>query len=249
MPNSCKPGEIDDEGARSGFSVKRLLPLIVLALGLIAFFLFDLDQYVTFDALREHREALIALVDQNAVLAALAYMAVYALAVALSLPGGALLSITCGFLFGTLLGTGMVVVAATAGATALFIIAKTALGDALRGKAGPWMNKMAEGFQENEFSYLLVLRLVPLFPFFVVNLVPAFLGVRLYNYVLATFIGIIPGAFVFNLAGSGLGSILDSGAALSVAGILTTEIKLALFGLAVLALIPVIYKKLKTRRR
>ena len=249
MPNSCKPGEIDDEGARSGFSVKRLLPLIVLALGLIAFFLFDLDQYVTFDALREHREALIALVDQNAVLAALAYMAIYALAVALSLPGGALLSITCGFLFGTLLGTGMVVVAATAGAAALFIIAKTALGDALRGKAGPWMNKMAEGFQENEFSYLLVLRLVPLFPFFVVNLVPAFLGVRLYNYVLATFIGIIPGAFVFNLAGSGLGSILDSGEALSVAGILTSEIKLALFGLAVLALIPVIYKKLKTRRR
>ncbi len=249
MTNSCKPGEIDNDPAKRGFSIGRFLPLIALALGLIAFFLFDLDRYVTFEALREHREALVAFVDRNAVLAALIYMAVYALAVALSVPGGALLSITCGFLFGTFLGTGLVVVAATLGATALFTIAKTALGDALRAKAGPWMNKLAEGFQENEFNYLLVLRLVPLFPFFVVNLVPAFLGVRLYNYVLATFIGIIPGAFVFNLAGSGLGSILDSGEELSVAGVLTTEIKLALFGLAVLALIPVIYKKVKGGRR
>ena len=249
MTNSCKPNEIDNEAAGGGFSVKRLLPLVVLALGLIAFFVFDLDRYVTFEALREHREALVGFVDRNVVLAAFVYMAAYAIAVALSLPGGAILSITCGFLFGTVLGTGLVVVAATLGATALFVIAKTALGDALRAKAGPWMNKMAEGFQENEFSYLLVLRLVPLFPFFVVNLVPAFLGVRLANYVLATFIGIIPGAFVFNLAGSGLGSILDSGEELSIAGILTTEIKLALFGLAVLALIPVIYKKVKAGRQ
>lgn len=249
MNNSCKPGEIDGAAARNGFSVKRLLPLLVLVLGLIAFFVFDLDRYVSFAALREHRESLLGFVERHSLLAALAYMAAYALAVALSLPGGAVLSITCGFLFGAILGTGLVVVAATAGATVLFIIAKTALGDALRAKAGPWMNKMAEGFQEDEFNYLLVLRLVPLFPFFVVNLVPAFLGVRLTHYVAATFIGIIPGAFVFNLAGSGLGSILDSGEELSVAGILTIEIKLALFGLAVLALIPVAYKKIKARRR
>jgi uncharacterized membrane protein YdjX (TVP38/TMEM64 family) len=175
-------------------------------------------------------------------------MAVYVVAVAMSLPGGTVLSLIGGFLFGAVVSTGLVVVSATLGATILFVIAKSALGDALRVRAGPWMDKLAKGFQENELSYLLVLRLVPLFPFFVVNLVPAFLGVRLRDYVLATFFGIIPGTFVYNLADAGLGSILDSGEDFTVASVLTTEIKLALFGLAVLALLPVVYKKLKSRR-
>jgi uncharacterized membrane protein YdjX (TVP38/TMEM64 family) len=110
------------------------------------------------------------------------------------------------------------------------------------------MGRLAEGFQKNELSYLLFLRLVPLFPFFVVNLVPAFLGVRLRDYVLATFFGIIPGTFVYNLAGAGLGSILDSGDDFTVSSVLTPEVKLALFGLAVLALVPVVYKQVKARQ-
>ena len=112
-----------------------------------------------------------------------------------------------------------------------------------------WMERLAEGFQKNELSYLLFLRLVPLFPFFVVNLVPAFLGVRLRDYVLATFVGIIPGTFVYNLAGAGLGSILDTGEDFTVSSVLTPEVKLALFGLAALALLPVVYKQLKARRQ
>ena len=118
------------------------------------------------------------------IVAALIFMALYATATALSLPGGAVLSITSGFLFGALWGTVAIVISATIGATILFLIAKTSFGDALRAKAGGWLDKMAAGFQENALSYLLVLRLVPLFPFFIVNLVPALLGVPLRTYVI-----------------------------------------------------------------
>jgi uncharacterized membrane protein YdjX (TVP38/TMEM64 family) len=228
--------------------LKRLVPLVVLLGGLAAFFGFGLDQYISFDALRDNREVLLGLVEQYGLLASLAYMATYATVVAFSLPGGAVLSITGGFLFGAIWGTVHIVLSATLGATLLFLIAKTSLGDPLRARAGPWLQKMQAGFQENALSYLLVLRLVPLFPFFVVNLVPAFLGVALSTYVLGTFIGIIPGAFVYASVGAGLGSLFAAGGAFSAKGILTPQILVALVGLAVLALIPVVYKKLKGRR-
>jgi uncharacterized membrane protein YdjX (TVP38/TMEM64 family) len=229
------------------FSFKRLLPLLVLVAGLVVFFALDLHRYLSFEVLRDNREALLNWVRQNGLLAALVYMAIYAVAIAFSLPGGLVLSITGGFLFGTLWGSLYIVIGATVGATALFMIAKSALGDFLRAKAGPWLQKMEAGFRENALSYLLVLRLVPLFPFFVVNLVPAFLGVPLSTYVIGTFFGIMPGVFVFASVGAGLGSIFDKGETFSAAGILTPQIVIALMGLAVLALIPVIYKKRKAR--
>lgn len=231
----------------ASFSTKRLIPVGVLVLGLVAFFVFDLGRFLSFETLRQNRVALLDWVDTYGVVAALAYMLVYAVAVAFSLPGGAVLTITGGFLFGSLWGTVCVVFAATAGATALFLIAKTSFGDALRAKAGPALQRMQEGFQEGALSYLLVLRLVPLFPFFLVNLVPAFLGVSLRLYVLGTFIGIIPGTFVFATVGAGLGSVFDQGGEFRAAGILTPQILTALAGLAVLALIPVVYKKIKAR--
>jgi uncharacterized membrane protein YdjX (TVP38/TMEM64 family) len=229
------------------FSFKRLIPLLVLVAGLVIFFALGLHRYISFEVLRENRETLLNWVQQNGLLAALAYMAIYAIAVAFSLPGGLVMSIAGGFLFGTLLGALYIVIGATVGATALFIIAKSALGDFLRAKAGPWLQKMEAGFRDNALSYLLVLRLVPLFPFFVVNLVPAFLGVPLSTYVIGTFFGIIPGVFVFASVGAGLGSIFDKGETFSASGILTPQIVIALIGLAVLALIPVIYKKMKAR--
>jgi len=238
----------DAAAPRGGsFSYKRLLPVAVLVLGLAAFFVFGLDKYLSFEALRQNRAALLDWVDTYGIVAALIYMLIYAAAIAFSLPGGAVLTITGGFLFGSLLGTLCVVIAATAGATALFVIAKTSFGDVLRAKAGPALQKMQEGFQEGALSYLLVLRLVPLFPFFLVNLVPAFLGVSLRVYVLGTFIGIIPGTFVFATVGAGLGSVFDQGGTFTAAGILTPQIITALAGLAVLALIPVVYKKIKAR--
>jgi uncharacterized membrane protein YdjX (TVP38/TMEM64 family) len=231
----------------ASFSFGRLVPLLVLIAGLVAFFALGLQRYVSFDVLRENREVLLSWVERQGLLAGLVYIAVYALAVAFSLPGGAVMSIAGGFLFGTLWGSIYILIGATLGATALFLIAKTALGDLLRAKAGPWLQKMETGFRENALSYLLVLRLVPLFPFFVVNLVPAFLGVPLGTYVLGTALGIIPGVFVFASVGAGLGSIFDSGQAFSPSGILTPQIVIALLGLAVLALIPVAYKKIKAR--
>ena len=137
--------------------------------------------------------------------------------------------------------------AATLGATILFVVAKSALGDALRAKAGPWMDKMAQGFQENALSYLLFLRLIPAFPFFVVNLVPAFLGVRLSTYVIGTFIGIIPGTFAFAFFGASVGDLLDSSEAFSISLILTPQLWAALIALGLIALLPIGYKKWKSR--
>jgi uncharacterized membrane protein YdjX (TVP38/TMEM64 family) len=240
---------IDQNNAKKpAFSWHRLLPLVVLGAGLIAFFAFGLDDYLTFETLRENRVWLLQQVADAALLTALAYMALYILVVAFSLPGGAVMTITGGFLFGQWLGTLYVIVAATIGATILFLAARTALGDLLRAKAGPFLKKMEDGFRENALSYLLVLRLIPIFPFFIVNLVPAFLGVGLRAYVIATFLGIIPGSFVYATVGAGLGSIFDSGEEFTARSILTPQIVTALVGLAVLALLPVVYKKVRAKR-
>lgn len=237
-----------DDAPRPAFSWQRLLPLAVLAAGLAAFFLFDLDDYLTFDSLRQHRAWLLRQVAESTVVTSLIFVAIYIAVVAFSLPGGAVMTITAGFLFGQWLGTAYVIVAATVGATILFLAARTALGDVLRARAGAFLKKMEAGFQENALSYLLVLRLIPIFPFFIVNLVPAFLGVGLRTYAIATFLGIIPGSFVYATVGAGLGSIFDAGGKFSAASILTPEIVTALIGLAILAMLPVAYKKLKAKR-
>ncbi len=226
----------------------RLLPVAILAAGIGAFFAFGLNQYLSFEQLRLHRGELMAFVATMPTLAVVLFIAAYAVSTAFSLPGGAVLTLTGGFLFGIWEGSAAVVVGATIGATALFLAARTALGDVLRAKAGPWLARMEAGFKEDALSYLLVLRLIPAFPFFVVNLVPAFLGVSLRNFVIATFFGIIPGSFVFASIGAGLGSIFDSMQEFSLMGALTPQVITALAGLAVLSLIPVIYKRLKARR-
>jgi len=232
-------------------TVKRWLPVAVLVLGAAAFFLFGLDRYFTFDNLRENRVLLLAFVAENRVTALLAFVAIYTAVVAMSLPMAGLLTITGGFLFGVLQASICVEIGATLGATILFLVARSALGEPLRAKAGRWLNAVEQGLkvQENALYYLLFLRLVPIFPFFVVNLVPAFLGVRLGTYVFATAAGMVPAIVVFSLVGAGLGSILDSGQELSVASAMTPEMVAALVGLAALALIPVFAKVLWNRRR
>ena len=226
----------------------RVALVAALAAGFVSFFAFGLDDYATVEALREHRNLLRARVDDHAVLAPAVFMALYAAAVAFSLPGGAAMTIAGGFLFGNVFGSAYVAVAATVGASAVFLIARTALGEPLRARAGPWLGRLEAGFQRNAFSYLLVLRLVPLFPFFVVNLVPAFLGVRLMPYVGATLVGIVPATFVYATVGAGLDSLFESGGEFTAAGILTPEIVTALVGLAVLALLPVAYKRYRARK-
>lgn len=223
----------------------RWWPLAVLVLGLGLFLALRLDRYVTFAALKQHRILLLDLVDRHLAAMSAGFLAFYVVSVAFSLPIATVLTISAGFLFGQALGMALVVVGATAGATLVFLAARTALGDALRRRAGPWLGRMEAGFRENAFFYLIVLRLVPLFPFVVVNLVPAALGISVRDYVLATLIGIIPGSFVFTSVGVGLSSVFDSGGEFSAKGILTPQVVVALLGLACLALVPVVYKKLK----
>ena len=142
------------------------------------------------------------------VLAVLAYIGIYIITVAVSLPGAAFLTVAGGFLFGVVVGASAAVVGATIGATLIFLVARTALGEPLLRLAGPRANQLAKGFRDDAFSYLLFLRLVPVFPFFLVNLVPAFAGVRLGPFIAATALGVIPAAVVFALAGTGLDSVI-----------------------------------------
>lgn len=227
--------------------LRRWLPLVLLLVAVALAFALGLDKYLTFDSLKANRNALLDFVAMYPAVAPVAYMAIYAAVIALSLPGGAIMTMTGGFLFGVGFGTAWTAVGATVGATTVFLIARTSIGDSLRRRAGPWMRKMEAGFRENAISYMLVLRLVPLFPFFVVNLVPAFFGVRTAPYVLTTLFGILPATFVYASVGAGLGSVFDSGEEFSLTGVLTPQVIVALVGLAVLALIPVIYEKLRKR--
>lgn len=227
---------------------RRLMPVAVLAGLFAAFFLSGLDRYVSLEALQVHRTVLQEFVAAHAVAAVLIYMTVYAVMVAASLPGATIFTVTGGLLFGSLLGTAYTVVAATVGATIIFLIARSAFGDVLRQKAGGRVERLLDGFRDNAFNYLLVLRLVPLFPFFVVNVAPAFAAVPLRTYIVATLIGIVPGTFVYAQVGAGFDSVIASGGTLSLSGILTLDVILALAGLAVLSLIPVAYKYLRGRR-
>lgn len=232
----------------SGRSPARFLPLAVLVLGLVLFFALGLNRYVTFGVLQEHREWLTTQVRDHVAVSTLTFTAIYALATAFSIPVGAALTICGGFLFGIWVAAACVLVGATVGACALFLAARTALADILRAKAGPALQRMEAGFRENALNYLLVLRLIPVFPFWLVNLVPAFLGVSLRTYVIGTFVGIIPGTLVYASLGNGLGAILDAGERPDLDIIFDPEILLPILGLAVLALLPVVYKKVKGRQ-
>lgn len=261
------PGEEAAQSKPGG--VKRFLPLIVLAVLVAVVFLNGWHKYLSLAQIAENREALRGFVDGNYLLAIGAYVALYIAVVALSVPGGALLTITGGFLFGWLVGGIATVIAATAGATVLFLIAKTSLGETLAAKAGPWLQKLSEGFQSDALNYLLFLRLVPAFPFWLVNLAPALLGVSLGTFVIATFVGIIPGTFAFAFLGAGLDSIIDkqrevhqacldkqseAGGAgectfsLDPGSLLTPELLAAFVALGIVAIIPVVAKKVRARR-
>ncbi|HLB07841.1 MAG TPA: TVP38/TMEM64 family protein [Alphaproteobacteria bacterium] len=228
--------------------LRRLWPLGLLALAVGLVFAFGLDERLSLGELAAHRAALAGFVSEHAVAAVLLYLALYVINTALSLPSATVLTLAGGFLFGAPAATVYTVIGATIGATLVFLAARSAFGDALRRRARGWVKTMEQGFRTNALSYLLILRLIPIFPFFIVNLVPALLGVRLTTFVLATFIGIIPGSFVYALAGAGLGDVLEAGETLSPGTVLTPRVLGALGGLAILALLPVFYKLVKARR-
>ncbi len=209
-----------------------------------------LSDYLTLTTLREHRHELTAFVANHYMVAVIAYIGLYIVVVAFSVPGAVFLTLAGGFLFGAVVGTFLTVISATIGATLVFLFAKLICGHAALEKLGPEAKKLAANIQENAWSYLLVLRLVPLFPFFLVNLVPAFAGVRLRTFVLTTLFGIMPGAAIFTLSGAGLGHVLDQGETFSIRSILTPEIIAALVGLALLLLAAIpLRKRLKRKKQ
>ena len=215
----------------------RRLWLVLAALAAFAIIRWSgLGEILSLETLRTHREALAGWVGGNVVVASLAYVAAYVAAVGFSLPGAVFLTLAGGFLFGAALGTLLTVTGATIGATLVFLFAKAIFGANALDRFGAPAARLADGIRRNAASYLLVLRLVPLFPFFLVNLVPAFVGVTLPVYVATTFFGIIPGTAVFSLAGAGLGAVLDQGGVLTPGAILTPEIVAGLLGLAALSL-------------
>lgn len=227
---------------------RRLLPLVVLITGLVAAWATGLLDFLSFDTLRENREFLQGFVASNPVSSVLVFMTIYVIAVALSLPIGSLLTIAGGFMFGAFFGTTYIVLAATIGAVIVYLAARYAFYDLMQAKAGNAIRKMEKGFAENAFSYLMVLRLIPIFPFWLVNLVPALLGVKLRSFVFGTLLGIIPGTFVYASIGDGLGAVFDQGKTPDLGIIFEPRILTPIIGLAVLALLPVAYKKLRTSK-
>jgi uncharacterized membrane protein YdjX (TVP38/TMEM64 family) len=248
--------------------LKRLWPLLALAAATIFVLAMGWHRYLTIQALAENRDALRAYIGAHMLLSIAMFVAIYAVAVALSLPGGAVLTLAGGLLFGWLVGGIASIAAATIGASVVFIIARTALGDLLAARAGPLLTRFREGFQQDAFSYLLFLRLVPIFPFWLVNLAPGLLGVSFATYLATTFLGIIPGTFAYALAGNGLDSVIAAqqaqhqsclakiGAggqescpyALDPGALLTPELIAGLVALGLVALVPVAVKWFRRTR-
>jgi uncharacterized membrane protein YdjX (TVP38/TMEM64 family) len=224
-------------------TLKRLLPLLLLAAIIAAALALRIDRYLTIEALRDNRSTLIAFVEANRLLAGLIFMLAYAGVVALSLPGASIMTLAGGFLFGVGLGASLTVVGATLGAVLLFLVARTALGNVISQRAGPFLTRMGDGFKENAFSYLLFLRLVPAFPFWAVNLAPAVFGMKLMPFAIATAIGIIPGTTVYSAFGASLGDVFDAGGEVNLKSVFSPTLIGALVGLGFLALLPVLLKR------
>ncbi len=232
--------------SQNRFNFKRLIPIGVIAIALSLFFALGGPDYVSLESLRSNREMLSAFVADNFMLTLLGFVTIYAILVAISFPGAGLMTIFGGFLFGAIAGAGAAVAGATLGAIGIFLAARYAIGDALTKKAGPYMQKFEAGLKENELSYLFILRLVPIFPFFIVNIVPALFDVKLRNYVIATMFGIIPGSFVYASIGDGIGAVFEAGQDVQLSGLMTQpRILIPIAGLICLALIPVMYKRIK----
>ncbi|WP_349941476.1 TVP38/TMEM64 family protein [Fulvimarina sp. MAC8] len=225
---------------------QRLWPIALILAVLALAYSFGLHRYLSLQVFLESREVLKSFVTDNLLIAGLGFIVLYALLVAIAFPAASIITIAAGFVFGWLIGGILTVVGATIGAAGIFLAARHAFGDVLRRKAGGAIKRFAEGFQNDAFSYLFVLRLTPVLPFFAVNIAPAFVNISLRTYVLATFFGIMPGSFVYTFLGSGIDQAVANvshDGPVVVGDLVTTEMTIALFGLCALAVLGLILKK------
>jgi uncharacterized membrane protein YdjX (TVP38/TMEM64 family) len=240
-------------------SKRLVLPLLILSVVLVLWF-FGVHEQISLSNIIMHREQLIGYATSNLLLALAIYMVGYAFLVAISFPGASLLTMASGFLFGGIAAGIATVFAATAGAALIFLVARSSFGEILTRQTGPFMQKMANGFNRDAFSFLLFLRLAPIFPFWAINIVPALLNMRLSSFVTATFIGIIPGTMAYAFIGSGLGAVIEAheianpGCAaagtceIDPAQLVSPQILVALFVLALMSIVPVIVRNWRRTR-
>ncbi len=229
-------------------ALTRLWPAGIVLLALAGAYAFGFQHYLSFEFLGRQQDRLKALVAAHPVLAPVSFIVVYVLAVAVSIPGSAILTVAGGLLFGTAVGAACAVVAATTGAVLLFLAARYAAGDWFAARAGPLVGRVRDGLQRDGFSYLLALRFIPVVPFWLVNLAPALVGMRVWPFAAATFLGIIPGTTVFASIGAGVGSLLAQGQRPDLGVVFRPAIILPLLGLALLSLLPVIWRQWKAHR-
>lgn len=223
----------------------KYLPILFILIGMAIIYFSGIYHYFSLEALRTYHKALKAFVEMHPISVPILFCIVYIISTSLSVPGAVFLTLLGGYLFPQPLSTIYVVLSATCGAILIFLASRTALKDILLKKAGPFLKKMEKGFQENAVSYLLFLRFVPLFPFWLVNIAPAFFGVSLLTFVWTTMLGIIPGSIVYTLAGEGLERILESNEPFSLSTIFNMQIKIAFTLLGIVALLPIVIKKFK----
>ena len=221
---------------------KKLGLLALIGLAIALFYNFDLGQFLSLESLKANRERLDIIYQENALAMILGFVGVYFVVVALSLPGATILTLAGGAIFGSVTGMLIVNVGATLGAMAAFLVARFILRDWVEKKFGDKLQPINEGFSKNAINYILFLRLVPLFPFFLVNLVSGLSRVRLPVYFFGTMFGILPGSFVYANAGSNLARI-DSLSDISSPGVLGALILLGVF-----ALIPTLYNRYKNKK-
>ena len=223
--------------------MKKWIPALVVIILMITFYLFELHKHLSFDVLKQEHTRLESVVKNHPFLAPALFIIFYIIVVALSIPGATILTLLGGFLFG-LIAILYVVTGATIGACCIFLATKTALKDLLKKKAGPFLEKTKSGFNKNRVSYLLFLRFIPIFPFWAVNLAPAFFNISLKTFLWTTIVGILPGSFVYVQAGTGLDHIFDTGKNFSFNSIFNLQIKFGVIALALFCLIPNFVKKI-----
>jgi len=236
------PTPISETVAPAGSSTGKIAIAIMIASAIGAFVYFDLGRFLSLDALKENRDHLLAFTEAHYASAVGIFILTYIVVTGLSLPGATILTLAGGFLFGSVFGMLFVNLGATTGATLAFLAARYLLRDWVEQKFGKWLGPLQDGFARNAFSYLMTLRLIPLFPFFVVNLVSGLTRMNIGSYVSATALGIIPGSFVYAYAGRQLGTIN------SLKEIASPNVIGAFVLLGLLALVPTVYKRFRGAR-
>ncbi|MDQ7070084.1 MAG: TVP38/TMEM64 family protein [Rhodobacterales bacterium] len=247
---NLKPDPEHGKSVHGKSGMMRHLPLLLI-LTVAGIGAFTLRDYLSFETLRDNREALLAFRDANYAMTVAGFMAAYVVIVAFSLPGATIATLTGGFLFATFPGALFNVLAATIGATFIFSAARWGLGERLAAKmedGSGAIKKIKDGIDENQWSMLFLIRLVPAVPFFVANLVPALVGVPLSRFVISTFVGIIPGGVVYTSVGAGLGDVFARGETPDLGIIFEPQILLPILGLSGLAVLPIIIKAVRGKK-